>query len=147
MSNSEIYLKELLKKFDFIQGIWITDYEGALVLSDIRDIFNQNQNQEKNEDQNDKNSKLKVSLSFLFNSAIDQITKIEKWKTKNLVTIYDTIAIFQSKLSKSLFAHFLCDANNFNYGILNEISQELRETLIQLDKQIDLMSQNNETQV
>lgn len=146
MSNGELYLRELLKKFDFIQGIWITDNEGALVLSDSRDKLSESESQESQEE-NDKNLKLKVSLSFLFNSAIDQITKIEKWKTKNLVTIYDTIAIFQSKLSKSLFAHFLCDANNFNYGILNEISQELRETLIQLDKDIELMSQNNEVQV
>ncbi len=146
MSNSELYLRELLKKFDFIQGIWITDFEGALVLSDTREKVGNTQSEE-NPEENDKNLKLKVSLSFLFNSAIDQITKIEKWKTKNLVTIFDTIAIFQSKLSKSLIAHFLCDANNFNYGILNEISQELRDTLIQLDKDIELMTQNNESQV
>lgn len=143
MSNAQTYLKEVLKKFDFIQGIWITDFEGALIMSNCRDKFLESDSVE----ENDKNLKLKVSLSFLFNSAIDQITKIEKWKTKNLVTIYDTIAIFQSKLSKCLFAHFVCDSINFNYGMLNEISQELRETLIQLDKDIELMNQNNEVQV
>lgn len=141
-----MYLREIIKKYDFIQGIWITDNEGALVLSNLMEKINEGESQD-NSEENDKNLKLKVSLSFLFNSAIDQITKIEKWKTKNLVTIYDTIAIFQSKLSKSLFAHFLCDAHNFNYGMLNEISHELRDTLIQLDKDIELMSQNNENQV
>ena len=146
MSNSQIYLKELLQKFDFIKGIWITDFDGALLMSELNEDFIKN-NTIESTDENHNNSKLKVSLSFLFNSAIDQITKIEKWKTKNLVTIYDTIAIFQSKLSKSLLAHFLCDASNFNYGMLNEISQELRNTLIQLDKDIELMSQNNEVQV
>jgi len=146
MSKAELYLRELLKKFDFIEGIWITDNEGALILSETKDQMIQNESQD-NQEENDKNLKLKVSLSFLFNSAIDQITKIEKWKTKNLVTIYNTIAIFQSKLSRSLFAHFLCDSNNFNYGILNEISQELRENLIQLDKDMEQMSINNEIQV
>ena len=137
MSNSETYLKEITRKFDFIQGIWITDFEGALLMSEIRE------NKGQTEDDKERNLKLKVSLSFLFNSAIDQIMKIEKWNFRNLLSIYDNIAIYQFRLSKSLFVHFLCDSNTFNNGILNEISCEFKSKLIQFDKDVENLVQNN----
>ena len=78
---------------------------------------------------------------------LEWIMKIEKWNFKNLLSIYDNIAIYQSRLSKSLFVHFLCDANSFNYGMLNEISSEFKSSLIQFDKDVEQLVQNNETQI
>ena len=139
MSNSDIYLKEIVKKFDFIQGIWITDFEGALLMGEVRESDGQPDSEEK-----ERYLKLKISISFLFNSAIDQIMKIEKWNFKSLLTIYDEHTIFQFRLSKSIFVHFLCDSDNFNYGIINEISNEFKSKLIQFDKEVEKLVQNTE---
>ena len=136
---SEIYLKEIIKKFDFIQGIWVTDFEGALIMGEIRE-----QEAEAEVEEKERNLKLKISLSFLFNSAIDQIMKIEKWSFKSLLSIYDNIAIYQFRLSKSIFVHFLCDSNTFNNGILNEISSEFKSKLIQFDKEVEQLVQNSD---
>ncbi len=139
MSNSDIYLKEIIKKFDFIQGIWITDFEGALLMGEVRESEGRNDTEEK-----ERNLKLKISISFLFNSAIDQMMKIEKWNFKSLLTIYENHTIFQFRLSKSIFVHFLCDSNTFNNGIINDISNEFRSKLIQFDKDVEKLVQNTE---
>lgn len=138
------YLQEILQKFDFIQGVWVTDYEGALITSLQRNEDNNGEAEDKNGDSENRNNKIKVSLSYQFNSAIDQINKIEKWKTKYLVTVYDTITIFQAKINKTILSHFICDSKNFNYEIMKEILKEVQEKLQKVEKEIDNLTQNNE---
>ena len=143
MEDSEIiYFQDLLKKFDFIQGVWITDYEGGLIASSQRSGHSE-ENIDSAEIEN-KNNKIKVSLSFQFNSVLDQIAKIEKWKTKYFTTVYDTITIFQAKINKNALAHFKCDSKNFNYEIMKEISNEIQEKLQKIEKELDNLTLNNE---
>ena len=78
---SNIYLQDLLKKYDFIQGLWVTDYEGALIATSQRSEGKEEEEKQIGDAEN-KNNKIKVSLAYQFNSAMDQIAKIEKWKTK-----------------------------------------------------------------
>ena len=156
-NNTNNYFNQIIKKFGFIQQIYVTDYEGAIIAVASRpseeskeNINNNNSNNDSlgddKKEENEKNNQhnTKISLSFLFNSAIEQITKIEKWKIQNFVTIFDTATIFQSRISKSIFAHFICDSKNFNYEILKEISIEFTEKLQALDKEIDSLTQNND---
>jgi hypothetical protein len=134
--SANIFFKELLRKFDSINALWITDLEGGLIISSTKN--------EKFEEDSDKQTKIKMSLSFLFNSAIDQISKIEKWKTKHLVSFFDRVTVFQSKLNKTVLAHFICDSKGFNYEIMKEISTEIGEKLQKIEKEIDALTQSSE---
>jgi hypothetical protein len=143
------YFSELLKKFDFIQGIWVTDYEGALISTSVRNEESEIKSDALNtsgdeKGEIDKNLRIKVSLSFLFTSAMDQIAKVEKWKTKYLVTVYDSITIFQSKINKTILIHFTCDSKTFNYEIMKEIATEVQEKLQKVEKEIENLTQNND---
>jgi hypothetical protein len=86
-----------------------------------------------------------MPLSFIFNSIIEQSAKIEKWKTKNLTSIYDNHIIFQSKINKSIFAHFICDMKGFNYEICREITTEFQEKLQKIENELDNMTQFNDS--
>jgi hypothetical protein len=142
--STKTYFQEIIKKFSFIEGIWVTDFEGALIASSLGTLDETSDipTEEKNEEI-EKNNKIKVSLSYIFNSAIDQTNKIEKWKTKNLVTIYDNYTIFQTKINKSVFIHFICTCKNFNYEIVKEISSEISEKLIKIEKEIENLTKDN----
>lgn len=140
MTDSPInnYFQELQKKFEFIEEFWVTDYEGALIAGSKK------QQNIENEEESERNNKIKVSLSFLFNSAMDQISKIEKWKTKNLVTIYDNYTIYQARVNKSVFIHILCLSKNFNYEIMREITSDISEKLTKIEKELENLTQSNE---
>lgn len=148
--SSNTYFQELLKKFEFIQGVWVTDYEGGLIATSVRtevpEISSEPNNTSGEENgEVDRNHRIKVSLSFLFTSAMDQIAKVEKWKTKYLVTLYDSITIFQSKINKSILIHFICDSKKFNYELMKEIVAEVQEKLQKVEKEIENLTQNNDT--
>lgn len=128
MDSYKTYFRELIHKYNFINAIYITDYEGLVL---INATIN-----EEDEGENDKTNKIKISLSYNFNSALDQITKTERWKTKNLLTVFDNKTIFQSRINKTIFAHFICDNNSFNYEILKEITTEIDEKLQKVEKEL-----------
>ena len=137
--NSYLYFTELIKKFDFIKDLWVTDSEGGIIISSSR-----NDKKESEEDSENSN-KLKNYLFFLLNSAVDQISKIEKFKTKNIVTFYETVTLFQSRISKNILVHFICDSKLFNYEITKEIVLELSEKLNKIEKEIETtITQNND---
>ena len=148
------YLSEILKKFNFIQSVMITDFEGALISGAQRSDENSSTNtnveatssmEEDRQGELDKNNKIKVSLCYQFNSALDQITKIEKWNLKYLVSVYDTVTIFQSRVNKLVIAHFICDSKNFNYELLKDVVQEVSEKLQKVDKELENMIQMGES--
>jgi hypothetical protein len=137
--TSNLYFSELIKKFDFINSVWVTDFEGGLITSSMK-----NDDTKESDEESEKNNKLKFSLSFLFNSAMDQISKIEKWKTKNIVSFYDSTIVFQSRINKNILAHFICSTNGFNYEIIKEIVLEITEKLQKIEKEIESLTQSND---
>jgi hypothetical protein len=130
--NDNIYLNEILKKYDYIQAIWISDNEGGMVASQLRN------------EENSESSKIKTSFSLLFPSTIEQISRSEKWKTKNLITIYDTLTVFQSKVNKNILVHVLCDSKTFNYELTKEIVNEIQEKLSKVEWDIENITQNEQ---
>ena len=148
------YLSEILKKFNFVQSVMITDFEGSLISGAQRSDESSSTNpsvepsgsiEDDRQGELDKNNKIKVSLSFQLNSALDQITKIEKWNLKYLVSVYDTVTIFQSRVNKLVLAHFVCDSKNFNYELLKDVVQEVAEKLQKVDKELENMIQMGES--
>jgi hypothetical protein len=137
--QDNMYFTELIKKFNFIQSILVTDYEGALLSHATRE------EEDSTLEESDKLiNKARVTLSIHFNSVLDQTANLEKWKTKYLVTSYETFTIFQSKISKSTYIHIICDNNKFNYEIAKEIHSEVKEKLSKVEKELEQVFQSVE---
>ena len=130
------YFQEIIDKYDFINAIYITDNEGVLlvyVISNKNKVFSVGN---KEEDEKKMNS-LKISLAFIYNSQIEQITRIEKWKTKYITTIYETLTVFQTKTNKNLICHFVCDSNRFNSNILKDICNDIQNRFKIIEKDLE----------
>lgn len=130
--NDNVYLNEILKKYNYIQAVWISDNEGGIITSQFRN------------EENSDSSKIKTSFSLLFPSTLEQISRSEKWKTKNLITIYDSLTVFQSKVNKNILVHVLCDSKTFNYELTKEIVNEIQEKLSKVEWDIENITQNEQ---
>ena len=138
------YFQEIIQKYEFISALYVTDNEGALLVSSFsnKSIFDgEKETSEKNL------VTLKSTLSFIFNSSIEQIARIEKWKTRYITTIFDTFTIFQTKISKTLFCHFICDTKIFNYNILKDVSSDIQNKFRVVEKDLDNLNTNMEINV
>ena len=126
--------------------MWVSDNEGGLVAASMRNedskISHEN-SQEDKQGETERFQKIKTSLSLLFPNALEQIGRSEKWKTKNFITMYDTVTVFQSKINKTILVHLLCDSKTFNYEVTKEIVSEIQEKLLKIEKEIDNLTQNN----
>ena len=121
------YLDELINKYDFLEFIYISDYDGVKIA-----IANKN---------NIKNEILKKCRNLLpnyFTSCLKLIGKSGKWPTKNIISFYDNYILYQVKISNtSLFAYFICNKNNYNHEIIKEIINDLSEKLEKIDKELE----------
>jgi hypothetical protein len=87
---------------------------------------------------------VKIPLSYIFNSIIEQTAKIERVKTHSILSIFDNHSIYQAKLNKLCFAHFICDSKTFNYGIVKETVKELQDKLKLIESDLETLHQNIE---
>jgi hypothetical protein len=137
--DNKTYFNEILTKYDFIETLYITDNEGTPLI----DVCQPNKLKEEEKlDEKAKNT-MKATLAFICNSSLDQITKIEKWKTKYITSIFDSLTVFQTKINKSLIIHCICETKNFNYNILKEISLEIQNRFIAIEKELENMTESN----
>jgi hypothetical protein len=65
-------------------------------------------------------------------------------KTQNILSMYDNHSIYQARLNKSTFGHFICEAKCFNYALVKEIAKELQGKLKLVESEIDNLTQNIE---
>ena len=134
MSNDEEleinyeYLNDLLNKYDFLEYIYISDYDGVKIAkADKKNLKN-----------SDVVKKFKNLLPNYFTSCLELIGKSGRWPTNNIISFYDNYIIYQVKLSKtSLFVYFICNKNNYNHEIIKEIINEIQEKLETIDKELE----------
>ena len=119
------YLEYLVGKYNSIQGIWITDIDGAIIAKELKEKSN-----------DETNDKIKNSICFLFNSAIDNLTKIEKLKTKSIISVFDSFTLIQSKLSDNNCLHIICDANGFNSNLINQVIETIKQAINEQEKDL-----------
>ena len=139
------YFQEICDKYEFITALYVTDNDGVVlvnIITSIRDHIGGT-----NEEFEKKMSSLKTSLAFIYISQIEQIARIEKWKTQYITTIYDSLAVFQTKLNKNLICHFICDTDKFNSSILKDVCIDLKNKFKILEKEIDLLNSNTEINI
>ena len=110
------YLLKLIERYDFIESIIITDFDGSLMISAFK-----KDSEESDEDKR----KMRSALAYDFSVSINQISKTEKWKTKAITTFFDEHIIYQRKLNKVAVCHIICNQNEYCHEILNTISDEI----------------------
>ena len=110
------YLLKLIERYDFIESIIITDFDGSLMISAFK-----KDSEETDEDKR----KMRSALAYDFFVSINQISKTEKWKTKAITTFFDEHIIYQRKLNKVAICHIICNQNEYCHEILNTISDEI----------------------
>jgi len=143
------YLSELAKRIDFIQGLAITDYEGGSLMIHLNEKILNNiveVGEDKLTEQEEQKMNLGFNLTQYITSSLDQINKIEKWKTKYIVSIYDQSTFFQAKVNKNLLVHLICDTKTFNYELMKEIVNEISTRMATVDKEIESVIINDPLQ-
>ena len=112
------YLSKILEKYDFIESIIITDYNGSLMISSFQNNPSLPEEERKN---------LLSILSYCFNVSLDQITKTVKWKTNSITSFYDKHIIYQRKLNEVALCHMICKEDDYCHIIAQNVSDNIRE--------------------
>ncbi len=140
MENQEIpkdneYLSHFLEKYDFIESIIITDYDGSLMISAF-----QNGLQKAEEDK----KTLRTILSYYFNISLDQISKTVKWKTQSITSIYNEHVIYQSKLNDVAFCHIICKEEEYSHAIVQNIVNNIKIKFKPIEQKLTEIKKEND---
>ena len=140
MENQEIpkdneYLSHFLEKYDFIESIIITDYDGSLMISAF-----QNGLQKAEEDK----KTLRTILSYYFNISLDQISKTVKWKTQSITSIYNEHVIYQSKVNDVAFCHIICKEEEYSHAIVQNIVNNIKIKFKPIEQKLTEIKKEND---
>ena len=140
MENQEIpkdneYLSHFLGKYDFIESIIITDYDGSLMISAF-----QNGLQKAEEDK----KTLRTILSYYFNISLDQISKTVKWKTQSITSIYNEHVIYQNKLNDVAFCHIICKEEEYSHAIVQNIVNNIKIKFKPIEQKLTEIKKEND---
>ena len=112
------YLSKILERYDFIESIIITDYNGSLMISSFQNNPTLPEEDRKN---------LRSILSYCLNVSLDQISKTVKWKTNSIISIYDKHIIYQRKLNDVALCHMICKEDDYCHIIAQNVADNIRE--------------------
>ena len=135
VSKDNEYLTKILEKYDFIESIIITDFDGSLMISSI-------QNSEFNTEEDKKN--LRSALSYYFSISLDQISKTVKWKTNSITSFYDKHIIYQRKLNDVALCHMICKEDDYCHIIAQNIADNIREKFEPIEKKLSEIKKEND---
>ena len=135
VSKDNEYLTKILEKYDFIESIIITDFDGSLMISSF-------QNSEFNTEEDKKN--LRSALSYYFNISLDQISKTVKWKTNSITSFYDKHIIYQRKLNDVALCHMICKEDDYCHIIAQNIADNIREKFEPIEKKLSEIKKEND---
>ena len=126
-SKDNDYLLKIIEKYDFIESIIITDYEGSLMISAFKNGLEKTEEEKKN---------LRSVLSYYFNISLDQISKTVKWSTKSVTSFFDNHIIYQRALNKVALCHMICNESEYCHIIAQKISDELSKKFEPIESQL-----------
>ena len=135
VSKDNEYLTKILEKYDFIESIIITDFDGSLMISSF-------QNSEFNTEEDKKN--LRSALSYYFSISLDQISKTVKWKTNSITSFYDKHIIYQRKLNDVALCHMICKEDDYCHIIAQNIADNIREKFEPIEKKLSEIKKEND---
>ena len=129
------YLSKILEKYDFIESIIITDYNGSLMISSFQNNPSLPEEERKN---------LLSILSYCFNVSLDQITKTVKWKTNSITSFYDKHIIYQRKLNEVALCHMICKEDDYCHIIAHNVADNIREKFEPIEKKLSEIKKESE---
>ena len=129
------YLSKILEKYDFIESIIITDYNGSLMISSFQNNPSLPEEERKN---------LRSILSYCFNVSLDQISKTVKWKTNSITSFYDKHIIYQRKLNYVALCHMICKEDDYCHIIAQNVADNIREKFEPIEKKLNEIKKESE---
>ena len=129
------YLSKIIEKYDFIESIIITDYNGSLMISSFQNNPSLPEEDRKN---------LRSILSYCFNVSLDQISKTVKWKTNSITSFYDKHIIYQRKLNDVALCHMVCKEDDYCHIIAQNIADNIREKFEPIEKKLSEIKKESE---
>ena len=129
------YLSKIIEKYDFIESIIITDYNGSLMISSF-------QNSDATKEEDKKN--LRSVLSYYFNISLDQISNTVKWNRKSITSFYDKHIIYQRKLNDVALCHMICKEDDYCHIIAQNIADNIREKFEPIEKKLSEIKKESE---
>ena len=134
-SKDNEYLSKILEKYDFIESIIITDFDGSLMISTFQNSDYLSEEDRKN---------LRSILSYCFNVSLDQISKTVKWKTNSITSFYDKHIIYQRKLNEVTLCHMICKEDDYCHILAQNIADDIREKFEPIEKKLSEIKKENE---
>ena len=135
VSKDNEYLSKILERYDFIESIIITDFDGSLMISSF-------QNSESKTEEDKKN--LRSVLSYYFSVSLDQISKTVKWKTNSVTSFYDKHVIYQRKLNDVALCHMICKEDDYCHIIVQNIADNIKEKFEPIEKKLSEIKKEND---
>ena len=129
------YLSKIIEKYDFIESIIITDYNGSLMISSFLNNPSLPEEDRKN---------LRSVLSYCFNVSLDQISKTVKWKTNSITSFFDKHIIYQRKLNDVALCHMICKEDDYCHIIAQNIADNIREKFEPIEKKLSEIKKESE---
>ena len=121
------YLLKIIEKYDFIESIIITDYDGSLMISAFKNGLEKTEDEKKN---------LRSVLAYYFNISLDQISKTVKWKTNSVTSFFDDHIVCQRALNKVALCHMVCNENDYCHIIAQKVADEISKKFEPIEKQL-----------
>ena len=134
-SKNNEFLSKIIERYDFIESIIITDFDGSLMISSF-------QNSDATKEEDKKN--LRSVLSYYFNISLDQISKTVKWNTNSITSFYDKHIIYQRKLNDVAMCHIICKEDDYCHIIAQNIADNIREKFEPIEKKLSEIKQEND---
>ena len=134
-SKNNEFLSKIIERYDFIESIIITDFDGSLMISSF-------QNSDATKEEDKKN--LRSVLSYYFNISLDQISKTVKWNTKSITSFYDKHIIYQRKLNDVALCHMICKEDDYCHIIAQNIADNIREKFEPIEKKLSEIKKESE---
>ena len=134
-SKDNEYLSKILEKYDFIESIIITDFDGSLMISSFQNSDYLSEEDRKN---------LRAILSYCLNVSLDQISKTVKWKTNSITSFYDKHIIYQRKLNEVTLCHMICKEDDYCHILAQNIADDIREKFEPIEKKLSEIKKESE---
>ena len=129
------YLSKIIEKYDFIESIIITDYNGSLMISSFLNNRSLPEEDRKN---------LRSVLSYCFNVSLDQISKTVKWKTNSITSFFDKHILYQRKLNDVALCHMICKEDDYCHIIAQNIADNIKEKFEPIEKKLSEIKKESE---
>ena len=129
------YLSKIIEKYDFIESIIITDYNGSLMISSFLNNPSLPEEDRKN---------LRSVLSYCFNVSLDQISKTVKWKTNSITSFFDKHILYQRKLNDVALCHMICKEDDYCHIIAQNIADNIKEKFEPIEKKLSEIKKESE---